>query len=60
MIPQQKNILLEALLDGLLGCVSAKNLTIKKRDINILNKFQENIHAAIKELEEMPTTEEVK
>lgn len=59
MTPQQKDLMRNALQDGLLGCISAENSTTIKRDLKILNNFQDNIHEAIKELEAMPT-EEVK
>ena len=59
MTPQQKDLILSALQDGLLGCISAENATTNKRDLTILNKFQDNIHAAIKELEALPSTQPV-
>ena len=60
MTPQQKTLILDALFDGIIVCISAENSTKLHRDKKILNRFQERIHAAIKELEAMPTTEEVK
>jgi hypothetical protein len=50
---------LNALKDGIIFCIHAPNSTKLHRDKKILNRFQERIHAAIKELEEIPT-EDVK
>ena len=51
--PEQLQSVLDALQDGILGCISAENSTEVKRDLEILNKFQDNIHAAIALLKEM-------